>query len=280
MEVKTPANMEDMAATAAKSATPAKQDKQFTVLDYLNSKSMQEHFKTALPKFFDTYRFVRSAMNEFRLNRALQECSAPSVLGYFMQAAALGLEPASTFGQCYPVPFFNSKTRGKECQFILGYRGMTAIARRSGDIISIDAQVVRENDEFEIAYGLEPKLSHKPNLTGDPGNMIGAYAVVRFRDGSFQYKFMPKHEIDAHRNRSKASSSGPWVSDYDEMAKKTVFRSLFKWLPIVVEDLAATQADGTISRLDAKSGEVEVEQIFAEFTVAEPEPEEQAKTEA
>lgn len=271
--IKAPTNLANMAATSAKSATSTKTEKTFTALDCLRSTSFQNQLKNALPKFFDTDRFIRSAINEFRLSKSLQECSVPSVLGFFMQAATLGLEPASTLGQCYPVPFNNKNTGQKECQFIVGYRGMAALARRSGEVSSIDAQIVHEKDEFTLEYGVEPKLIHRPYLDGDPGMMRGAYVFVRFRDGSYQYKFMPKYEIDAHRTRSKADKAGfsPWQSDYDEMAKKTVFRSLFKWLPIVIEEAAMTQADGSVARLDVNTGEVDIEPIVAEFTVSEPE---------
>jgi len=106
-------------AALAPKAPQAVAKKQGTVVDYLNNEKFKEQLAAALPKFFDGDRFVRSALTEFRLNPQLAECSVPSVLGYFMQAAACGLEPASALGQCYPVPFNNKKTGQKECQFML-----------------------------------------------------------------------------------------------------------------------------------------------------------------
>lgn len=117
MAIKTPTNG---AALAPKATTQAVAKKQGTVLDYLNNERFKTELASALPKFLDTDHFVRSAITEFRLNPALAECSVPSVLGYFMQAAACGLEPASMLGQCYPVPFNNKKTGQKEAQFICG----------------------------------------------------------------------------------------------------------------------------------------------------------------
>ena len=248
--------------------------KQGTVLEYLNNGRFKEQLAAALPKFMDSEHFVRSAITEFRLNPALTECSVPSVLGYFMQAAACGLEPASMLGQCYPVPFNNKKTGQKEVQFICGYRGMLSIARRSGEISSVDAQVVHENDEFNIEYGLEPKLTHKPFLNGDPGKMIGAYVVVRFKDPDAApvMKYMQKFEIDQHRKRSKASATGPWVTDYESMALKTVFRTVFKWLPISIEQIQATTTDGSVSRYNANATGTDVDDLVeVEFVAAEDE---------
>lgn len=229
---------------AAKAAEAGKRPA--TAVDYLNGEAFRKQLENALPKHLNTDRFVRSAISEFRLNTELQSCSVPSVLGFYMQAAMLGLEPSSTLGQCYPVPFNNRKTGQKECQFILSYRGMASIARRSGEVLSIDAQVVYEQDGFEIEYGLDQKLVHRPCIDADPGKAIGYYVIVRFRDGGYQYKFMPLHEIEKHRKRSKATGFSPWQTDYDEMAKKTVFRSMFKWLPLSIEDMRAASTDEVI----------------------------------
>lgn len=259
-------------AALAPKATQAVAKKQGTVVDYLNNEKFKEQLAAALPKFFDGDRFVRSALTEFRLNPQLAECSVPSVLGYFMQAAACGLEPASALGQCYPVPFNNKKTGQKECQFMLSYRGMLSIARRSGEIASVVAEVVHEKDEFSIEYGMEPKLIHKPYIDGDPGVMRGAYVVVRFKAEGIEplIKYMPKAEIDKHRARSKASNYGPWVTDYESMALKTVFRSVFKWLPVSIEQIQATTTDGAVSRYNANAKTDDIEDLVeVEFVAAE-----------
>ena len=259
-------------AMIPKASAPAA--KKTTAIDFMQSDTFKTQLGMALPKFFDTDRFLRAAISEFRLNPALQECSVPSVLGFFMQAAMCGLEPASVLGQCYPVPFNNKKTGAKECQFIIGYRGMASIARRSGEVLSIDAQIVHEKDNFELIYGIEQSLVHAPFLDGDPGEMRGAYCVVRFKDGSYQFRYMPKSEIDSHRRRSKASSTGPWVSDYEEMAKKTVFRSLFKWLPISMEAATAVSNDGTAAHYNAAAktpdDAIEIEFVAAIDDADEP----------
>jgi len=259
-------------AALAPKATQAVAKRQGTVVDYLNNGKFQQQLAAALPKFFDGDRFVRSALTEFRLNPQLAECSVPSVLGYFMQAAACGLEPASALGQCYPVPFNNKKTGQKECQFMLSYRGMLSIARRSGEIASVVAEVVHEKDEFSIEYGMEPKLIHKPYIDGDPGAMRGAYVVVRFKAEGIEplIKYMPKAEIDKHRARSKASNYGPWVTDYESMALKTVFRSVFKWLPVSIEQIQATTTDGAVSRYNANAKTDDIEDLVeVEFVAAE-----------
>lgn len=278
MPIKTPTNSE---ALAPKTNAVAK--KQGTVVEYLNNEKFKAQIDAACPRFMDTDHFVRAALTEFRMNPGLAECTVPSVLGYIMQAAACGLEPASVLGQCYAVPFNNKKTGQKECQFIIGYRGMLSIARRSGEISSVVAECVHEKDEFSIEYGMNPNLIHKPYIEGDPGAMKGAYVVVRFKDPNVDpvIKYMTKEEIDKRRTRSKASSYGPWVTDYEEMAKKTVFRTVFKWLPISIEQIQATTTDGGVSRYnaDAKSDSVD-DLIEVEFVAAEDHPVDEAAVNA
>lgn len=153
-----------------------------------------------------------------------------------------------------------------------GVRGMLSIARRSGEIASVVAEVVHDNDEFSIEYGMKPDLIHKPCIDGDPGAFKGAYVVVRFKGEGIDpvIKYMPKSEIDKHRNRSKSSGDGPWVTDYEEMAKKTVFRSVFKWLPISIEQIQAATTDGGVSRYnaDAKTNDID-DLVEVEFVAAE-----------
>jgi recombination protein RecT len=189
------------------------------------------------------------------LLKAFQE-SQHSILRCAFAATQLGLDPDSPLGQCYMVPFRNGKNGGKyEAQFIIGYRGLIDLARRSGNIVSIRSRVVHVNDTFRIVYGLREELHHVPFEGPDAGELRAVYAVAELRDGGIQYEVMYKHQIDAIKARSKASQYGPWVTDYNEMARKSVVRRLCKYLPMSVDLAAAVehesaQEKGTISALD------------------------------
>ncbi|MED2754612.1 recombinase RecT, partial [Bacillus thuringiensis] len=90
---------------------------------------------------------------------------------------------------------------------------------------------------------------HKPSY-GDRGAFIGAYAVAHFKDGGYQMEFMPKSEIEKRRKRSASANSSysPWSSDYEEMAKKTVVRYMFKYLPISIEVQTQAQQDEVVRK--------------------------------
>lgn len=194
---------------------------------------MKSEIARCLPKHLTTERMTRIALTELRKTPKLQECEPMSFIAAIMQASQLGLEPG-VLGSCYLIPFYNNKTGKMECNFIPGYRGFLDLARRSGQIISLTAHSVYENDFFMYEYGLEETLIHKPTMD-DKGEIIAVYSVAKLKDGGHQFEVMSKAEVDSVRKQSKSGNAGPWVTHYDEMAKKTVLRKLFKWLPCSVE---------------------------------------------
>ena len=187
-----------------------------------------------MPKHLTADRLIKVARVAISQNPRLMECSPRSLLQSFMTAAQLGLDIGGTLGSAYLVPFRNKKTGQYEAQFIVGYRGLIDLARRSGQIESIEARAVNEADKFELEYGLNPKLIHIPNLETS-GNLKGVYAIARLKGGETSIEYMSKTEIDGIRARSRARDDGPWVTDYSEMARKTVVRRIAKYLPLTVE---------------------------------------------
>ncbi|WP_410993255.1 recombination protein RecT [Bacillus cereus] len=227
-------------------------------------KKMAPRMAEVLPKHMDMNRMSRIALTTIRTNPKLLECAVPSLMGAVMQAVQLGLEPG-LLGHCYILPYKHEAT------FIIGYKGMIDLARRSGHIQSIYAHAVHENDEFEYELGLHPKLEHKPSH-GDRGAFIGAYAVAHFKDGGYQMEFMPKSEIEKRRKRSASANSSysPWSSDYEEMAKKTVVRYMFKYLPISIEVQTQAQQDEVVRKDITEEPEfIEVDPIEGEQVITE-----------
>lgn len=196
-----------------------------TVRDWLTAQ--EPELARVLPKGMTPQRFCRVALTAVLRNPDLAECSKASFVLAIMEAAALGLEPDSQSGLAYLVPY------KKHAQLIVGYRGLIQLAYRHPRVSEITAEAVFEKDEFKIAYGLKPNLVHVPTFSPvGRGGIVGAYAWARISGGGRPFVFMPKDEIDTHRARSAAKSSGPWVTDYDAMAKKTVIRQVLKRVPM------------------------------------------------
>lgn len=214
--------------------------------------------EAALPRHLSADRMLRIALTEIRKNQDLASCEPMSFLGAVVQSAQLGLEPGSALGHAYLVPFFNRHTDRREVQLIVGYRGMLDLARRSGQIVSLSVHAVLEGDKFEFELGLEEKLKHIPSKerVAKERRLVAVYAIARLKDGGHQLEVMTREEVEAIRKRSKSSDTGPWKTDFDEMAKKTVIRRLFKYLPVSIEIQRAVALDEAASIGEAQRNDL------------------------
>lgn len=236
-------------------ALVSSRDKQLAIKDLLER--AKPSIAAVIPKHLTPERLLKIALSATSRTPALLACTPQSILLAVMQAAELGLEAGGLLGDGYLVPY-----KGK-AQFIVGYRGLINLARRSGQMRAIEAHVVRTADTFEVEFGLETKLVHRPSLHGDPGDIVAVYSVAHFRDGGYQVEVMTRAEVDAIRKRSEASDSGPWVTDYAEMAKKTVIRRLCKYLPLSPELAKALEHEAAIDQ-NAPSPIVDIDLVADE----------------
>ena len=235
---------------------------------------MKGALASAMPKHVTPDRLIKTMLVAVNRNPDLLQCTQASVVETISRAAELGLDLSGTLGEAYPVPFNNRiKANGqevwvKQCILIIGYRGLAKLARQSGEIQQIDADIVCVNDEFEFQKGTDFKLRFVPRLKGDRGEVVGAYAVVKFKDGGMQADFMPAEDIDKVRRRSKSGAAkdgspmGAWKTDWPEMAKKTVFRRLAKWLPLSVE-----KAGAFIEAVEQDSNDFDLSEVTAASTM-------------
>ena len=122
---------------------------------------------------------------------------------------------------------------------------------RSGLVSYLHADIVCENDVFEWDMGEIKK--HTIDLKKPRGEAYAFYALCRFKDGTTKAEVMHREEVEAIRKRSRAGTSGPWVTDFNEMAKKTAFRRLSKWLPLSPEVRDATENDDDVIDVEAKA---------------------------
>lgn len=205
-----------------------------------------------LPRHLTPDRLIKVALLAYSKTPKLRECSLESIWQSVAQAAELGLEPGGVLGHAYLVPF-----KG-ECTLIPGYRGLIDLARRSGEIESIEAHVVCERDKFTLRFGLDPVLEHEPFLDGDAGSMRFVYAVAKLKDGGKQLEVMTRAQVEKIRNNSPdfkfKGANSVWGNHFEEMARKTVVRRLIKYLPISVERnealVKALEADNEQEPLD------------------------------
>ena len=235
-------------------AEVAEAKKPKTLKDFVQQ--MEGQFAKALPKVITADRFTRIALTALSSNPKLMGCDRNSFIGALMNAAQLGLEPNTPLGQAYLIPFKNNKLGITECQFQIGYKGLLDLAYRSGEVATVQAQVVYENDKFEYELGLEPKLVHIP-ADGDRGAAVRVYAVFKLKNGGYSFEVMSMEDVKRHAQKySKAFSYGPWQTNFEEMAKKTVLKKVLKYAPIRSDFIVdAVQKDDTSPKYDMDANE-------------------------
>lgn len=217
-------------------------------------KALVEHcapqLQAVMPKGFKAERLVQMAVAAYSRTPKLAQCSNTSILSCCLQCATLGLEPSAVdgLGRAYILPYWNKNTKSYEAQFMLGKNGMIELARRSGEVKSIRTQCVYDDDDFEYwedESGVH--FSYRPNLDSvhDAEHMRLVFLSCHLKDGGLVLLVMSKPEVDAVRRRSQASSNGPWVTDFEAMAEKTVIRRAFNrgMLPRSVEVANAVAHD-------------------------------------
>ena len=254
------------AITKATGAVAKAQPK--TMKDYVQR--MSKEIERALPSVISPERFTRMTLTAISNNPQLAECTPKSFLSAVMASAQLGLEPNTALGQAYILPRRNKGTL--EAEFQLGYRGLLDLAWRSGELVSIIAEEVREGDVFEFEYGLEPKLRHIP-ARENRGNPIYYYACFKNKAGGSGFHVMSVEEMrEFAKKYSKAygSSYSPWNTNFSAMSRKTVLKQVLKFAPLRTELMKELSNDGTIKNSLAEDmSDVPNEMEYVEVEVEE-----------
>ena len=219
--------------------------------DALTDPAISGRINAVLPRNFDPARFQNLVLSAVKTKPDLVACFGSergriSLLLSVLQAATLGLEPDTPLQEAWLLP--RKIQNVQECQLSIGYSGLIKLARRSGEIRTIYAEVVRSRDEFDWQLGTDPKIHHVP-ATGDRGELTHAYAVARYKDDGFN--FMVLSEVDVHARRSKSDSYksdrsrpySPWTTNTEAMWRKSAVRALRPYLPLTAEAAQAIDRD-------------------------------------
>lgn len=220
--------------------------------------------QNSLPSGGNPNRIVQMAVFQITTNPTLAACTTQSVIGCVLNSALLGMNPA--LKQCWFIPYQNNKTGKTEAQFQLSYTGLLTLARRSGTIRDVYAQVVRKGDTFRVQYGTDRKIEHVPAPDGDSTReLTHAYAVIHYHAGGCDFVVFDRNEVEKRRLKSRGQSvnaSGVWAQWDAEMWKKTVLRAVLNTAPLSDEQAAAMQTDGVaITPQAIEKGEYRPEMI-------------------
>ena len=233
---------------------------------YTDLTSSLEKQKEALPENFNKQRFVQNCMTVLQDAKVdYSKCEPRSIVRTLLKGSFLGLDFFN--GECYAIPY------GNQCQFQTDYKGEIKLCKKysTNPIKDIYAKLVKEGDVFEeeIANGKQT-INFKP-LPFNDGKIIGAFAVVVYKDGSMIYDTMSVKEMDKTREVfSKAANSKAWKETPGEMYKKTVLRRICKLIDLNFDNSEQMKAFEEGSDFDANK-KVEPEVVNAEDPFAKTE---------
>lgn len=220
------------------------EQQRITVAQYLGQieaglmKELTTH-KEALPPGFNRERFIlncvtviRGMLRDKRKAKSLENVNINSIVTALVQGAYLGLDFFN--GECYAIPYSG------QMNFQTDYKGEIKLCKKYSKepIRDIFAKLVRAGDEFseEVDNG-EQKIYFRP-IAFSNAEPIGAFAVVKFKDGSMSYETMGKEEIEHVRDTySRARDSQAWTESKGEMYKKTVLRRLCKCIDLNFDNI-------------------------------------------
>ncbi len=204
----------------------------------LQSEAVQKQIKSVLPEHISIKKFTRATLIAIQNNPDLAgpNVDGRSLFNACVKAASDGLIPD---GREAALVLFNTKTGKRAVQYIPMVLGVIKRARNSGDISSISANVVRENDVYSRRMGDNEEIIHElPKEGADRGKIVAVYAIAHLKDGSIEREWMTFEQIEKRRliSRSGAekdgSPKGIWLKWYEEMAEKTVMHRLCRRLPM------------------------------------------------
>lgn len=185
---------------------------------------------------------VSFAIQHIHKTPMLQKCTQVSILRSVINLAQVGLtlNPISKFA--YLIPRYNSRSKEMECVLEPDYRGLTKLLTDSGAVTSIMAEVIYEGDKISIdKASVEKVKEHVPHfLNGKPkGKIIAVYSLATLPDGSKHFEGMSYEDVMEIRDRSESYkafkaekiSTCIWITDEQEMCRKTVIKRHYKYLP-------------------------------------------------
>lgn len=185
---------------------------------------MKPEFQKALPPHIPVDRFLRVAQTAITTNPALLKCNRQSLFAACTRAAELGLLCDGVQGAIVPY--------GDTAVFMSMIAGKMKLARNSGEIKSLDSQIIYKNDKFEYSITEDgPKLNFQPNFLGERGEIVGAFAMGITKDGGTYIEIMSNDQINDIEKQSKGKNS-PWKGPFrSEMIRKSVMNRLLKRMP-------------------------------------------------
>jgi recombination protein RecT len=142
---------------------------------------------------------------------------------------------------------------GTEATYMPMTQGLVKLARNSGEIANIEANVVYSKDKFTYIMGQDQAPRHEADWFGDDrGEPVGAWALVTLASGEKIPAMLSKNKI--MRIASKSKNAGQYDCKngfaWEEWWKKTAVKNVLKYAPRSTALDEALQHDNEVSPID------------------------------
>ena len=240
------------------------QNKPATIKSFFDNPNVAKRFEEIIGDKTRSIQFVSSVLQIANGNNYLKNADPLTIYNAALMAATLNLPINQNLGFAYIVPY------GKAAQFQLGYKGLIQLAQRTGQYKSINVTEVYEN-QFKSFNSLTEELDCDFSILGE-GKVVGVAAYFKLLNGFEKTSYWPIEKVTAHAKKySKTFNNGPWKSDFNAMAKKTVLKlMLATYGPLSVEVQKAIESDQAVIKNEDGS---ELEYVDHEEIKVNPESE-------
>ncbi|HEQ0460718.1 TPA: recombinase RecT, partial [Streptococcus pyogenes] len=186
--------------------------------------------------------FAVSILSVLQGSQSLKSASNESIYAAAMKAAVLNLPIEPSLGRAYLVPY-----KG-QAQFQLGYKGLIELAQRSGQYKNINAGIVYKSQLISYNPLFEELIL---DFSKPQDEIVGYFAAFKLLNGFEKVSFWTVEKVTAHGKKfSKSFASGPWKTDFDAMAQKTILKDILsKYGPLSVEMQKAIEEDNQDSTI-------------------------------
>lgn len=184
----------------------------------------------------DTQAMVRVILTAMNKTPTLANCTAQSVMAACLDLGTLKLLPNTPQQHAYLIP--RRLDDQLQCNLEIGYRGYCALAYRTGSVIDIDGNVIREGDEIDYREGTDGFVHFKRKLGAGRSMkaILGCYVTIKLQSGADHVKVLDADQLEGFRQamirQNRGKETPAWKFFPEEMYLKSAFKRVAKLLPL------------------------------------------------
>ena len=194
-----------------------------------------KQIQSMLPDGLDVKKFLRTTVNAISTHPQKEK-----MLGADRETLFSACQKAASDGlmldgkEAVLVSFYDKNKKADVVQYMPMVQGLVKLARNSGEITTIVAEVVFKDDKFSYKPGIDEQPLHDPDwFAEDRGEPVGVYAVVTLKSGDKISAMMPKKRVleIAKGGKNGFQYDPEKGAHFQEWWKKTVIKNALKYAP-------------------------------------------------